>query len=344
MLPQTPAPKAQAERPRGNAPSGARQVNVPDFTIAICTRGNPGQLGELLASLAAMDIPSGVTWEVLIADNCGSPATAATIAAWRVRLPLRSVRAIEPGVARSRNVAKAAARGRWLCWVDDDVIVPSDWLAIWHQAIGDHPEAAVFGGRIIPDLGPGPPSWCLAEVERWPLSSICAHRDLGQDLRPLAPTAAGIPWGANLAIRAAELARYHYDPLLDWGEETDLVARMLGDGALGWWLPQSQVRHVIRPDRLSRAYIARYFHRNGWCAAYRAKRDQGRSARLAGADGWLATPSWLLVGLATACRIASRVTPFSGPSLRNLARASYMQGVLRFRRGLPESSPDAAHG
>ena len=54
-------------------------MNGPDFSVAVCTHKNAGQLGDLLASLAALRLGSGVQWELVLVDNCGSDATARTV-------------------------------------------------------------------------------------------------------------------------------------------------------------------------------------------------------------------------------------------------------------------------
>jgi glycosyltransferase involved in cell wall biosynthesis len=312
-------------------------VNGPDFSVAVCTHKNARQLGDLLASLAALRLGSGAQWELVLVDNCGSDATARTIAEWTARLPMRAVREPRPGISYARNAAVAAARGQFICWTDDDVVVPPDWLEIYRRAAMKYPDAAVFGGRIEPRLGAQASAWATQGMRRWPLSSVFACRDLGPDERPLAPSADAVPWGANFAVRAAEQQRYCYDPNLVTGQETDVIACILAGGASGWWLPESRVAHMIRPERLTRGYVAFYFHRAGWAVAYLQRRDAGRDHPLAGADGWVGTPGWLLAGLTLcgdAISTATHRTGLTGVSLRHLARANYMRGIVRFRRGL----------
>jgi hypothetical protein len=60
------------------------------------------------------------------------------------------------------------------------------------------------------------------------------------------------PWGANFAVRADAQRRLRYDVALGaapgrnrTGEECDLIYRLLKGGALGWWIPQAEVSHII---------------------------------------------------------------------------------------------------
>jgi glucosyl-dolichyl phosphate glucuronosyltransferase len=64
---------------------------------------------------------------------------------------------IWPPFSRARNRAVYAARGDYLVWTDDDVVVDPNWLAAYVAAFRRRPEAAVFGGPVFPRYEPPVP-------------------------------------------------------------------------------------------------------------------------------------------------------------------------------------------
>ena len=215
-------------------------------------------------------MPAATRWELIVVDNGSEDATAATVAAFGGRLPIRRVAEPAPGLSIARNRGVREARGRYICWTDDDVRLDRGWLAAYLDAFRHHPDAALFGGPIIPELEP--PANPL--FQRWkdhpPLSGAFGRRDLGDKVRALRLDGGLIPWGANFAVRSEEQRRHPYDADLGtapWrdrlGEETDMIYRLLKAGASGWWVPNARLNHMIGPERQSRAYIFAYYRRWG---------------------------------------------------------------------------------
>src|SRR5260370_28179757 len=223
-------------------------------TGAICTFNRAESLRRTLNSLAAMLVPSGLTWELIIVNNNSTDHTDDVIEEYRDRLPLR--REFEPrqGHSNARNRAMDSASGEYIVWTDDDVVVDAGWLTAYVEAFRRWPEAAVFGGRITPRYE--------APVERWVIESESllvgpyAIRDFGDDVQPLsADDEDHFPYGANLAIRAAEQRAFRYDTQLGPvpnrirnGEETNVIHRLLGSGASGYWIPGAMVENCIGRD------------------------------------------------------------------------------------------------
>ena len=94
-----------------------RVTDSPDVTVVIPTRNRRAVLMKTLASALAQE---DVGLEVVVVDDGSSDDTAASLGALddpRVRLVRRES---TPGVARARNAGIAAARGRWVAFLDDD--------------------------------------------------------------------------------------------------------------------------------------------------------------------------------------------------------------------------------
>jgi hypothetical protein len=236
-----------------------------DATIAICTRNRADSLARTLDSLCHLRRPDGVAWEVLVVDNASTDATPQVLRRFAGRLPLRG--AVEPraGVSHARNRAVAEARGAWLLWTDDDVLVDADWLSGYVAGIRDYPDAAVFGGKIVPLLLPPTPAWFVRAGAL--LDTLTAARDFGPVALPLSAAEGRMPFGANYAVRLAEQRATPYDPFFGHGtgrvgEETRVLEAIL-ERAPGMWLPDAAVRHCIPPARQTVAYVSAYFRAHG---------------------------------------------------------------------------------
>ena len=122
-------------------------MTEPLLSVVIITRARPELLSACLASVAASRREG---MEVLVGIN--GPEEVSSEAAGR----FPDVRTVPlPGFCRgeARNAVAAEARGRWLCFLDDDTVVPAGYFDRLFSLIRDNPEASVFGGGQ--ELAPG---------------------------------------------------------------------------------------------------------------------------------------------------------------------------------------------
>jgi len=113
-------------------------TNEAGITAIIVTRGRPELLAECLRSILA-----GPPDEVLVGIDGEDEATA------RLLRDFPGVKAMQlPRTCRgeARNALAAAAAGRWLCFLDDDVVLPAGYFARLRALAAGHPGTAVFGG------------------------------------------------------------------------------------------------------------------------------------------------------------------------------------------------------
>lgn len=244
-----------------------------DVTLAICTRNRAPSLRQTLAGLARLAIPPGLQWECIIIDNGSTDDTAAAVASFQGVLPLRYCLEPVAGISHARNRGMAEARGRYMCWTDDDVDVPADWLAAYVRAFAAHPDAAFFGGPIVPHFESEPPAWFARNLNA--LASLTARRDFGPASLVFDRTSRELPYGANFAVLTDANRRHPYDlgmgaaPARDrTGEETDVLLAICADGGFGVWVPDAPVRHRIPPGRMTPAYVQAYERSVGETWAY----------------------------------------------------------------------------
>jgi len=227
------------------------------LTVAICTWNRAELLDRTLAEFRKLTLPPGLEWEVVVVNNNCTDDTDRVIAAHTGPLPL--VRVFEPkqGHCHARNAGVAAARGDFLIWTDDDVLVPTDWVANYLDAEARYPDAGVFGGPVRPWFAVTPPKWITDHIAR--LGTCWALVDHGSEVRPLA--AGEYCHGANMAFRTAQLRKYPFDPKfgrvgrqLTSGDDSNVVGRILADGSPGVWVGNAPVNHYLPAERLTAGY------------------------------------------------------------------------------------------
>jgi glycosyltransferase involved in cell wall biosynthesis len=264
-------------------------------TVVICTRDRRALLERCLGALAAMVVPAGVPWEVLVVDNGSSDGTRELAESFTGSLPIRVVDEGRPGVSSARNRGVTEARGSYLLWLDDDALVAPGWLSAYCEAIARFPGDAIFGGPIELEFTSPLPDWFARVLPR--VSPIFGARDLGDSHVTLAARESGIPFGANFATRVQEQRHYIFDPDLGrhprhpgrGSEETEVMMAMLGDGHSGHWVPGARVRHLKGTDRINLAFMSDHIADYG---EYRARRETPGGLWIGGAPLGAWTRLW----------------------------------------------------
>jgi glycosyltransferase involved in cell wall biosynthesis len=245
------------------------------LTVGICTFNRAESLRRTLDSLVAMEVPGDLAWEVLIVNNNSTDHTDHVICEYVERLPVRREFESRPGKSNALNRAIDAAKGEYILWTDDDVVVDAGWLSAYADAFRRWPEAALFGGRIIPKLEQPVPRWVAESIAF--LQGPYAVRDCGNDVQPLSVVEDRVPYGANFAIRSKEQRAFRYncdlgpsseEPRL--GEEADVIGGLLSSGATGYWIPEAIVEHCIGQERQTVSYIIKYSMILGETHAYQS--------------------------------------------------------------------------
>jgi glycosyltransferase involved in cell wall biosynthesis len=262
------------------------------ITVAICTLNHAESLRRTLESLAAMAVPDGLDWEVVVVNNGCTDHTDEVIAAFAGQLPLRRDMEPERGLSRARNRAVDAARGDYMVWTDDDVVVDPGWLAAYLAAFQRQPAAAVFGGPVFPRYEQPVPQWILENEMQ--LQGVFAYWDIGKEERPLwdAQKVYYVPCGPNFAVRTTDQRKFRYNLQLGMapgqkrrGEELDVLERVRLSGASGYWVPDARVEHCARHEMQTIRYVSNYFMSSGETDAF-LWGDSTRSV-------WFGVPRWL---------------------------------------------------
>ncbi len=243
-------------------------------SVVICANRTVATLDAAVTAAVQQDFPAGA-FEVLVVNN--RPGDAGLDAAMR-RLPA-SVRIVPcpiPGISAARNAGLGAARGRYVCYLDDDAVAEPQWLARLCGAFDAHPHTGVIGGPIL--LTPPSPA-PAALVPGW--ESYWSHFAPAYGSFTDVDDWPAFPWGANWAARRSVLYQIGGFRLAfgrrgnDYLGGEELVAAALAQ-RLGHRIgiePGAIVHHHVDPTRFTDAHV-RDTQRARHLVAQAAARDQ----------------------------------------------------------------------
>lgn len=259
------------------------------LSVAICTWNRAALLRQTLRRLSDVAPSARVSWELIVVNNNCTDDTDTVLEDFKGRLPLRRIFEGTPGLSNARNSAIAAARGRWILFTDDDVLVSNHWLDDCAAGTQTFPDAAAIGGRIEPWF-PVEPDADLCQAFPFLRIGFCGL-DYGSLPRLLEPHED--LYGANLGFRLGAIEGLRFDPRLGVsagsavvGEETDFVRRLRARGDTVVWWPAMQVRHYIDPSRMTRDYLLHFSVGHGTTQVLVGPPDE-QSRRLFGVPHWL---------------------------------------------------------
>lgn len=131
-----------------------RALHMPDGETALLlySWNKARDLDAALASLAASDTGAA---RILALDNGSTDDTPAVLQAWAHRLgerftPLTLPCNIGAPAARNWLMARPEVRAaRWAVYLDDDILLPEDWLLRLGAAAEAYPGASVWGCKVV---------------------------------------------------------------------------------------------------------------------------------------------------------------------------------------------------
>jgi len=224
------------------------------ISVIVCTLNRADQLQEMLRSFFVQTFSTS-TYELIIVDNASTDITPEVVKHF-LSQNVRYFREQTRGLSHARNRALEVARGDILAFLDDDVLVSSDYLQEIAKTFES--EADIVGGRAILKFLDTPPSWL-----RGYFRNVLSEVDLG--VSPIWLENPDRLYGVNLAFRRDTLEKYGPFPThlgrsgleLLAGEETVVLARALASGTRVLYAPGVQVKHVIGPERMRWDYFAK---------------------------------------------------------------------------------------
>jgi len=234
---------------------------APLISICICSFNRAQSLRKTLESLQALS-PIDAPYEILVIDNNSSDGTREVVDSFRERLPIRYQFEARQGLAHARNRAIDEFRGELLLFTDDDLSMDPQWLVEYLAAFRRFPDAAFFGGRILPAFADGKPPW-IGDRPLHLIDGLLGWYDLGEETRPFLPDDP-LPFGASFAIARATLARapaFRTDlgagMSAGRGEETEYLQRARAS-ASSVYVGRALNHHAVDVRRLTPGALFKY--------------------------------------------------------------------------------------
>ncbi len=270
------------------------------LSIVIPTTGRR-MLAGAIASALAQDLPAGVACEILVVDNTAEGVARDRVAAYGDPR-LRWVHAPTPGVAEARNRGVAAARGRYIAFLDDDEEAQPGWAAalLAHARRG---AVAVFG--------PIAPVFETATVACPQAAGRMYSRDLGvADGADITSSHAYLGTGNSLFDKAACLAASTpFATELNGlgGEDTAFLMALVDRGVHFTWAADAWAKEHVPADRLTLDSLATRHFRNGQVRSF-VRFRAGVWRKLEGV-AWMGIGLVQAVGFGLASLLAARTRP-----------------------------------
>jgi mycofactocin glycosyltransferase len=203
----------------------------PEITAIVPVLDGGARLAGLVETLAAEG-------PVIVVDDGSRDGSAERAEAAGVRV----LRHPSPrGPAAARNAGLAAAETGFVAFLDADCEVAAGWRRGLAGLLAADPDLALVAPRVRSAPGASP----LARYE-----DAGSPLDLGPAASLVGPgrRVTYLPAAALLGRRDALLEQGGFDETLRFGEDVDLVWRLLGDGWRVRYAPSRAVSHRPRPD------------------------------------------------------------------------------------------------
>jgi glycosyltransferase involved in cell wall biosynthesis len=123
-------------------------MSAPLLSVIIPTHNRKNALRRTLGSLARQTF-SPEAYEVLVVDD-GSTDGTQVVADEQYLFDLKYLRRAGGGATLARNAGARASRGQVLVFVDDDITVSADTLAVLYETCLCRPRAVIIGTLVIP--------------------------------------------------------------------------------------------------------------------------------------------------------------------------------------------------
>jgi glycosyltransferase involved in cell wall biosynthesis len=291
--------------------SNDKAAPAPLVSVVMPVLNGAATLPQQLEALAGQSYRG--PWELVVADNGSTDATADVVREWTGKLPcLRLVEASERmSTNHARNVGAAAAHGELLAFCDADDVATPGWLAAMADALGSYD---LVGGRLDDQALNDPVS------RAWRMSPDPDRLPSALYFRPYATS-------ANLGVRAEVLRALGgwNEEFVRGGTEVEFCWRAQLAGYRLGYAPDAVMQYRYRATRWAFAYQL-YRYGRAEVQLYRAFRYRGvpRPSVYRAARAW----AWTLVHLPYLLRSRTH----QGRWLRTAAfRVGRLDGSVRFR-------------
>lgn len=240
---------------------------VAEVSVVVPSVGRRSGLAAI-----ARQVATDARVELIVVDNTRAGGAIAAVPGARV------VHEPRAGAANARNRGVAEASAPVVVFVDDDVAITGDTVAVLAGPVLAG-EVAATVGRVRLDPGVGLPRWLTP-----PLLGYLSNHDRGEQAHDVGPGDHGL--SAAMAVDRATFegvggfwaALGPRPDLPRTNDDVQLCRAILRSGARIRYLPEATVVHEVPPDRLTRRFVLRRAFEQGRSDWLLERRWEGRSA------------------------------------------------------------------
>lgn len=219
-----------------------------DVSLVISVWNRKDDLRDNLAAIRKQTVPP---LEVIVVDNCSKDGTPEMVIAEFPEVHLIRMPHSEYGACETFNVGFASARGSYLGILDDDVVLPPDWIEKMLAEFAQEPATtAIVSPKVIE---PEMPQWYLESKAYNEERYMSTFRGCGS-------------LGRTEVLRKAGFYDIRF---FIFGNERDLTTRLLNLGYRVKMSPRVSVYHKA-PFGMRHGKRSLYYHvRNFWLWAFK---------------------------------------------------------------------------
>ncbi|MVA27544.1 glycosyltransferase family 2 protein [Agrobacterium vitis] len=287
--------------------------------IGICTFRRP-ELETALLSLAMIDVPTGVSLRIIVADNDQTPSAASLVDSLRPRLPcgLIYVHCPAGNISIARNACLDASDADYLAFIDDDETATESWLNELLTVARQTGADAVLG-PVKADYSDNAPEW----MRKGDFHSTFPVF-VGGEIRT------GYTCNVLLDLRSPRLTERRFNLALGktGGEDTEYFTYIYRNGGRIAYAENALLHEPVTPSR----------SRFDWLAKRRYRMGQTHGRLVAEGQGTLTKFKAILMAGAKAifCFLAALVFAFMPIHrhryvLRGILHLGAVSGILGFR-------------
>ncbi len=225
-----------------------------NVSIIICTYNRASDLDNVLAQLSEQIVSTQFKGEVLIVDNNSKDDTKEIVKKYVQTSPnFRYILETRQGKPHALNAAIKEAKGEWLIFSDDDIILNDDWLASVLTTI-TNTKFKCFFGKIISRWLVDEPVWFDPRMR-----SVIVNADHGDQIKfPM-----NYLVGANMGIHREVFNECGvFDETRKRYEDAEISLRIRKKFDIVY-VPDVVIYHPVTADRMTKKYFRNWYYEMG---------------------------------------------------------------------------------
>ena len=231
----------------------------------ICTYNRASALREALHTALAQETRGRFTFEVIVVDNNSTDDTRKVAAELGDdNHLLRYLFEPRQGKSFALNLALSSLSGEYYSIVDDDFILPPDWLSGIFDGTRRHPGASFYSGKVLPRWPSTPPAWLT--TQHWSAVAMADFGDaefVASSDNPICLLAGTFRTSDVRAVGGYDVRLGVQGSRIGGVEDLEILQRLWKRGKHGVYLPNVSFAHVAEPVRLTKPYHRRWHRDHG---------------------------------------------------------------------------------